>query len=98
LFTPLSKKNGLFQRTGVPRPSLPLSFFPIARAFPDPDAPPPSRAEGLPFGAAAATGAAASGRSEGPAGNATGASGSSNDMLIVANQEMQSLNEELRSM
>lgn len=98
LFTPLSKKHGLFQRTGVPRPSLPLSFFPVARAFSGPETPPPSRAGGLPFGAAAATGAAASDRSEGPVRNETGASGSSNDVLIVANQEMQSLNEELRSM
>ncbi len=97
-FTPLSKKHGLFQRTVVPRPSLPLSFFPVARAFPGPEPLSPSRPEGLPFGAATASGAAASSRSERPPPKDTGASESSTDVLIVANQEMQSLNEELRSM
>lgn len=91
-FTRISKKHSLFQRSGVPRPSLPASFFPVARAFPGTEAHAPSRAAVLPFGAPTPAGAEPSDRSE------TGAAGSSTDMLIVANQEMQSLNEELRSM
>ena len=85
-FTPASKKHGLFQRTGGPRPSPPPGVFPVARALPGATWPPSGS------GVAAGADAEAPGRGE-----IDGAE-SSRDGLIVANQEMQSLNEELRSM
>lgn len=91
IFTPVSKKRSLFRRTMAPRSASPISFFPVTRAQPG--------AKRLPSGSGAAGGGgAASGPAGVPAPSERGGLEQSNDALILANQDMQSLNEELRSM
>lgn len=91
LFQPLAKKHGLFLRTDAPRTSIALRFFPVAR--------PSGRRKGERADSrtniAEADGHVLMNAAL-PDGNA--GEDPTNDALIVANQEMQSLNEELRSM
>lgn len=98
LFTPVSKKRGLYQRTAAARSSSPLHFFTAARVLPEAQKP-SSAPSGRHLGAEEdGREPAAADRTGTPARNEVGNLERSNDALILANQEMQSLNEELRSM
>ena len=90
LFTPISRKYGLFRRSDLERTSTSLDFFPIARTLSS-----AARRTGAP-GVGART--PRRDRVELPDRPESVDVEPTNDALIQANQEMQSLNEELRSM
>jgi two-component system, chemotaxis family, CheB/CheR fusion protein len=96
-FTALSRKHGLFQRTDSQRVAAPLKLFPTGRAFPESATPGNKDGDAGALAATEDTGRLADFRDVGKSGDSPG-SDISTDRLILANQEMQSLNEELRSM
>ncbi len=100
IFASLSTKDGLFRRTEVQRPSTPSSFFPALRTFPRSAVPRVAATGTSSLDAGGETAIKIPSRAETGmiVPNTIGDLEHSNDALILANQEMQSLNEELRSM
>lgn len=92
-FTPVSNKQGLFRRTTSTRSPDPLDFFPLSA--PESYGPPSAR---ILSGSTSNAGVSGPDSVDPPSPNNRDDGEPSQRDLLLANQEMQSLNEELRSM